>query len=68
MDDTTTRERRARRALDRMGLALKKSCARNPEQHSFGLYGILDAASNTWLTGPNGFELDLDEVEGWITT
>ena len=65
MEDTAKREYRARRALERMGYALRKSRTRNPQRRDFGLYGILDPRQHRWQTA-NGFDLTLYEVEEWM--
>ncbi|QCV88203.1 hypothetical protein FEZ32_07415 [Acidipropionibacterium jensenii] len=43
-------EQRVRRQAERNGLALAKSRARNPEDYTYGTYGLVDPYLNAWVT------------------
>jgi hypothetical protein len=60
-----SREARLRRAAASMGLALRKSRARDPNRMDFGCYRIVDAMSGCPVAGtyPYVYSLDLDAVE-----
>jgi|HubBroStandDraft_6_1064221.scaffolds.fasta_scaffold176613_1 hypothetical protein len=63
------RENRVRRMAKRQGLSLVKSRRRDPNALDYGLYLVLDPASNSIVAGSSeiGFGLDLDGVESWLT-
>jgi hypothetical protein len=71
MDDDTDkaadrrREARLRRAAASMGLALRKSRARDTCRMDFGCYRIVDSKTERVVAGrfPYGYTLDLDAVE-----
>jgi hypothetical protein len=71
MDDATdvkrrrSREARVRRVAARMGLAVQKSRARDPNRMDFGKYRIVNTESRYVVTGgfPYGYSLSLDAVE-----
>jgi hypothetical protein len=69
---TTTdeiREQRLRRVAVRLGYRLVKSRCRTPELFVYGTYGIIDPDRNWWVQtfGGDGYGLDLDEIEAWLT-
>jgi hypothetical protein len=59
------REDRLRRVAARMGLALRKSRARDPMRMDFGRYRIINVETDYVVAGrfPYGYTLDLDAVE-----
>lgn len=59
------REARLRRIAAGMGLALRKSRARDPDRMDFGRYRIERTESDYVVAGrfPYGYTLDLDAVE-----
>jgi hypothetical protein len=59
------RETRLRRMAAGMGLALRKSRARDACRMDFGCYRIVDSKSERVVAGrfPYGYTLDLDAVE-----
>ena len=67
MQNAADRRREAglRRAAARMGLALRKSRARDPMRMDFGRYRIVNVAADYVVAGrfPYGYTLDLDAVE-----
>jgi hypothetical protein len=64
------RENRLRRKLDRMGLRLMKSRARDPDALTYGGYQIVDVETGGavagWGNANRGYALDLDGVEGYL--
>jgi hypothetical protein len=60
------REGQLRRLATSMGLALRKSRARDPMRMDFGLFRIESVKGNYVVTGgfPYGYSLSLDAVEG----
>jgi hypothetical protein len=65
-DDTDkVRENRLRRMAGRQGLRLMKSRRRDPRALDFGGYWLVDAHTNTQVSGPgyDGTWRGLDEVE-----
>ena len=63
------RENRLRRMAERQGYQLRKSSRRDPDALDYGRWMILDPYSNTVVTGagPVGPDMDLDDVEEWLT-
>ena len=59
------REARLRRQATSMGLALRKSRARDPDRLDYGCYVIVDRNTGCRLAGtyPYAFSLTLDDVE-----
>ena len=67
--ELSARERRARRALAKWGLALKKTPARSILRWEYGPgYMIIDPFYSLIVSGahPRAFSLDIDEVEEFI--
>jgi hypothetical protein len=62
------RENNARRAITRLGYALRKSRRRDPQSPDFGLYCILDPVRNAYVAGgsPWSHSMTLDDVEAWL--
>jgi hypothetical protein len=61
------REARLRRAVARQGYALQKSRLRRPiHLDDLADYRVIDPSSNGVVWGSR-FELDLDDVEEWLT-
>ena len=64
-------ENRLRRKADRHGLRLIKSRRRDPDAHDFGLYALVtqDVGGTIHPEGAiSPYDLDLDEVESWLST
>ena len=63
-----TREARLRRALDRCGLALRKSRSRTPEHLHYGLYHIVDPYRSVIVEGGDlaDYSMNLDDVEAFL--
>lgn len=63
-----TREITARRRAERRGLRLARSRRRDPLALGFGLYRLVDAATDAVVMGdgPGGFAATLDEVEAFL--
>jgi hypothetical protein len=57
-------ETQLRRAAAEMGLALRKSRARDPDRMDYGLYRIEDPETGCVVAGrfPYGYTLELDDV------
>ncbi len=65
MGDDKNRETRLRRVAADMGLALRKSRARDPNRLDYGCYRIEDSRSGCRIAGtyPYAYSLTLDDVE-----
>jgi hypothetical protein len=61
----SAREARLRRLASRQGLAVRKSRAREPRAIEYGLYGVIDPYSNTWVSQP--FSMTLDGLEEFLS-
>lgn len=65
------REDRFRRALDRRGLKLMKSRARDVRDITYGGYQITDVQTGGvvagWGNANRGYAFTLDDVETWLT-
>jgi hypothetical protein len=66
-----TRENLARRRLDRRGLKLMKSRARDPRDLTYRGYQIVDVVNGGgvvagWGNADRGYALDLAAVEQWL--
>ncbi len=61
----TRREARLRRVAGGLGLALRKSRARDPRRMDYGLYRIVNVERDYVVAGgfPYGYSLSLDAVE-----
>lgn len=68
-ESNAVRERRIRRAVTRLGFALRKSHRRSPAFPDHGLFHIVDPVNNWIVNGaqPWDFSLDLDDIEAWLT-
>jgi hypothetical protein len=67
--DEKVRENRLRRMAERQGLALSKSRRRDPHALDFGRYMLVDALTNTVVTGAQHtgrHGMDLDGVEAYL--
>lgn len=64
------RENRIRRMAERQGLRVVKSRRRDRRAFDFGGFMLLDANSGSVVSGahPLPFSLNLDEVEGHLTS
>jgi hypothetical protein len=66
-----TREQQLRRKAARQGLLLRKSYLRDPDATGYGTYMLLDANTNAVVYmdhwAPNGYGLDLDDVQAYLT-
>lgn len=61
------RENRLRRAAERQGLRLEKSRRRDPRALGYGTYQLVDPYNSNAVVAsrlPDGYGLDLDDVEG----
>ena len=68
MNDEKVRENRLRRAAERQGLFLHKTRRRDPRAIDYGLWMLVDAATNTVAAhGAKHEWLTLDEVEEYLT-
>lgn len=63
-DEVVSRERRARRALARIGFYVRKSRSRDPRHVSYGGYRIVDDWNGV-VGGGSYFALSLEDVETW---
>lgn len=68
-EEDKVRENRLRRMAERQGLTLQKSRLRDPRAIGFGTYQLVNTATNSIeaFGSPNGFGLDLDEIEKALT-
>ena len=68
MSDEKVRENRLRRAAERQGLFLHKTRRRDPRAIDYGLWMLVDAATNTVAAhGAKHEWLTLEEVEEYLT-
>lgn len=65
MTDEKVRENRMRRMADRQGLRLDKSRRRDPRALDYGMYMLVDVATNGVVVGAETgrHSMSLDEVE-----
>jgi hypothetical protein len=64
------RENRLRRMAERQGLRVVKSRRRDTRAIDYGMYMIVDQATNTVVAGTGGTgrpNMTLDEVEAYLT-
>jgi hypothetical protein len=61
------RENRLRRMAERQGLVLRKSRRRDPRAVDYGMFWLVDAATNALVAGGQ-FGMNIDSVEEWLTT
>lgn len=68
-DAEKVRENRLRRMAERQGFALTKSRRRDPRATDYGMFMIINAQTNTVVTGTEGTgrpNMSLDDVEQWL--
>jgi hypothetical protein len=65
-DSNIAREARLRLLASRQGLALRKSYVCTPNLDGGGGYLIIDLDRN-WIVAGEGFNLDLDDAERFLT-
>jgi len=63
------RENRMRRKAERQGLRLDKSRRRDPRASDYGMYMLVDVATNGVVAGAETgrHSMSLDEVDDWLS-